>query len=172
MAQPTDRDSVLAEFDRARIEFEAALQRAPDAALRYKPAGEDYALGGLVVHVTDVLRRYALLVDALRAAESGALQAPESPTPDEDAAQIREGFGAEARPAVLESMRSAHSALVDAVRNTPASAFDRQAAVTYGNASQPHPTAPHDVVGWVLDHYREHTQQVGDLVSAWADASR
>jgi len=172
MTQRVERDAVLAEFDRARGEFEEALRRAPDAALRYKPAGEDYALGGLVVHVTDVLRRYALLVDAVRAADFAPVQAPESPTPPEDAAQIREGFGAEARASVLESMRSAHSAFVDAIRNTPSTALDRKADVTYGSAKQPHPTAPLDVVGWVLDHYREHTQQVGDLVSAWADASR
>jgi len=167
-----DREAVLAEFDRARLDFEDSLRRAPDAALRYKPAGEDYALGGLVVHVSDVLRRYALLVDALRAAEFAPIKAPDSPTPAEDAAQIGEGFSGEARPAVLEAMRSAHSAFVDAITNTPANALARKADVTYGNAEQPHPTAPLDVVGWVLDHYREHTQQVGDLVSAWADASR
>ena len=44
-----DRATVLADLDQSQTDFEAAVQRAPDAALRYRPAGEDYALGGLVV---------------------------------------------------------------------------------------------------------------------------
>ena len=64
MTSTQDRDAVLSAFDEARAEFEAALRRAPDAALRYKPDGEDYALGGLVVHVSDVLRRYARVLDS------------------------------------------------------------------------------------------------------------
>jgi hypothetical protein len=172
MTQEMDREALLGEFDRARLDFEEALRRAPDAALRYKPPGEDYALGGLVVHVTDVLRRYGLLVGALRSPGETPMPAPPSPTPAEDAAQIREGFGGEARGAVLEDMRSAHSAFVDAFRSTREAALREQVPVTYGSSTEPHPTAPADVMGWVLDHYREHTQQVGDLVSAWADASR
>jgi hypothetical protein len=167
-----DREAVLAEFDQARQDFEGSLQRAPDAALRYKPAGEDYALGGLVVHVTDVLRRYGVLVDALRVAGAAPMRAPESPTSAEDAALIREGFGGEARATVLRDMQAAHAAFVDAIRSTPTAALEQKIDVTYGQATQPHPTAPTDVIGWVLDHYREHTQQVGDLVTAWADASR
>jgi len=27
------------------------------------------------------------------------------------------------------------------------------------------PTSPADVVGWVRDHYAEHTQQIGELVA-------
>jgi len=62
----------LAEFDAARLEFEEAVRAAPDAALRFKPEGEDYALGGLVVHVAQVLRRYATVVDTIRAADWGS----------------------------------------------------------------------------------------------------
>jgi hypothetical protein len=172
MTEHVDRESVLNELDRARLEFEESLRRAPDAALRYKPAGEDYALGGLVVHVADVMRRYAHVADELRAANFEAFLAPDWSTPAEDAALIREGFVGDKRPAVLEDMRSAHSAFVDAIRNTPESTFRKQAPVTYGSSSQAYPTAPADIVGWVLDHYREHTLQIGDLVTAWADASR
>ena len=74
--------------------------------------------------------------------------------------------------AVLDDMRAAHSALVDAIRLTPAESFARKAAVTYSGSREPYPTSPADVVGWVRDHYKEHTQQVADLVSAWADATR
>jgi hypothetical protein len=171
MADGAERQAVLAEFDTTREAFEESLRRAPDAALRYKPAGEDYALGGLVVHVTDVLRRYSQLIDALRQHQFGAFVAPDHTTAEEDEARITDGFGGEARGLIVADMRAAHTALVDAVKLTDEEDFTRKAAVTYGSGD-PYPTSPSDVVGWVADHYREHTQQIGDLVSAWAEAIR
>src|SRR5437867_7024730 len=108
MTEIVDREAVLGAFDRDREQFEAALRRAPDAALRFKPEGEDYALGGLVIHVSDVLRRYTQVLDALRQADFAPLQAPRHITPDEDSALIRNGFNGEARGAIVEDLRSAH----------------------------------------------------------------
>lgn len=159
------------DFDEAREAFEASVRRAPDAALRYTAPGEDYAAGGLVVHVTDVLRRYALLADALRQADFGALAAPAYATPDEDAALIHAGFDGATRGAVLDDMRAAHAALVDALLSSPAD-LERQAAVTYEGSAEPYPTSLLNIAGWVTDHYREHTLHIADLVSAWADSSR
>jgi hypothetical protein len=166
------RATVLADFDRARVDFEDALRRAPDAALRFKPEGEDYTVGGLVVHVTDVLRRYARVVETLRQTNFGAFKAPEHDTPAEDAALIHAGFDGAARGPVVEQMRSAHAELVDSATQVPESDFTREAAVTYGNAPEPYPTSINHVIGWVLDHYKEHTQQVDDLISVWAEATR
>src|SRR5438105_5578515 len=110
-----DADTVIAGFDQSRQEFEEAVRRAPDAALRFKPLGEDYALGGLVVHVTQVLRHYAGVVGAIRAAEWQALHAPDNGPTAEETALIQSGFGGDARASVLEDMRSAHARLVDAI---------------------------------------------------------
>jgi hypothetical protein len=167
-----DREAVVAGFDQSRQQFEEAVRRAPDAALRFKPPGEDYALGGLVVHVAQVLRHYTDVVDAIRAANWQPLQMPaDGPTPEE-ADLIHHGFGGDARASVLENMRSAHTALVDAVRLSGPDVFRRQAAVTYSGSSEPYPTSCAEVIGWVQDHYTEHTQQITDLVSAWAAATR
>jgi DinB superfamily len=168
----TALEGVLAEFEQIRRAFEGSVRRAPDAALRYKPAGEDYALGGLVVHVADVLRKYAGLLDAMQRTNWQPMHAPQHETSAEDASVIREGVGGDARAAVLEQMRAAHTALVDAVRVAGAESFSRKAAVTFSGSSEPYPTSPADVVGWVHDHYNEHTQQVAELVSAWAAATR
>jgi hypothetical protein len=166
------RDARLAAFDAARVEFEESVRRAPDAALRFKPAGEDYALGGLVVHVAQVLRKYARVLDAVRAADWQAVSEPSSSDTAEEAALIREGFDGPARVAVLEDMRSAHSALVDAVRLAPGDSFERKAPVTYSGSREPYPTSSADVVGWCLDHYKEHVQQVGELIEGWSSATR
>jgi hypothetical protein len=166
------RETVLADFDQSRLEFEEALRRAPDAALRYRPPGEDYALGGLVVHVADVLHNYARLIDAINAVEWRPLTAPGHETSPHDTTLIHDGFGGETRPAILEQMRTAHTALVQATLVSGPETFRRQAAVIYSGSSEPYPTSPADVVGWVRDHYKEHTQQITDLVSAWAEATR
>jgi hypothetical protein len=164
-----DRAERLAEFEAARTEFEEAVRRAPDAALRFKPAGEDYALGGLVVHVTDVLQRYALVLAALRDAGFSPLVAPDHVTSEADAKLIREGFDGTQRMTVLSAMREAHAQLV---QNIGEDDFERKADVTYGSAGAPYPTSANDVLGWVLDHYREHITQIGDLVNAWSASTR
>jgi hypothetical protein len=167
-----ERDAALAEFDRSRTDFEEAVRRAPDAALRYRAPGDDYALGGLVVHVTQVLGHYAEVLDAIHTADWQSPTAPPSQTSDRDAALIRDGFGGDSRADVLTRLRDAHTALVNAVRAEPSEWFSRQAPVTYSGSSEPYPTSPADVVGWVRDHYAEHTQQIADLVSDWAIATR
>src|ERR671938_481487 len=142
MSDASDMEEVLAGFDRARDEYEEAVRRAPDEALRYRPEGEDYALGGLVVHVARVLRDYAAVLDAIRAADWQPLQAPSSEPSPEEAALIREGFSGDTRSAVLEQMRSAHSTILDAVRACGRDAFRRKADVTYSGSNQPYPTSP------------------------------
>src|SRR5437870_5045223 len=142
------RDAALADFDRARAEFEEAVRRAPDAALRYRAPGDDYALGGLVVHVTQVLNHYTEVLNAIHTADWQSPMAPPSQASEAEAALIRDGFGGDNRSEILGQLRDAHSALVDAVRAEPAEWFSRQAPVTYAGATAPYPTSPADVLGW------------------------
>jgi hypothetical protein len=58
------------------------------------------------------------------------------------------------------------------VRAAGPDVFRRRAPVTYSGSSEPYPTSCADVIGWVQDHYTEHTQQIAELVSAWAVATR
>jgi hypothetical protein len=167
-----EREATLANFDRARAEFEEAVRGAPDAALRYRATGDDYALGGLVVHVTQVLEHYTDVLNAIHTADWQSPTAPPSVTSDSDAALIRDGFGGDSRAEVLARLRDAHTALVNAVRAEPSDWFSRPAPVTYSGSSEPYQTSPADVVGWVRDHYAEHTQQIAELVADWAIATR
>src|SRR5437870_5874084 len=125
------RDAALADFDRAREEFEEAVRRAPDAALRHRGPGDDYALGGLVVHVTQVLEHYIDVLNAIHTADWQSPTAPPSVTTESDAALIHDGFGGDSRTAILARMRAAHTGLVNAVRAEPPDWFARTAPVTY-----------------------------------------
>jgi hypothetical protein len=167
-----ERERALAEFDQRRGEFEEAVRRAPDAALRYRAPEDDYALGGLVVHVTEVLRHYTAVLEAIHAADWQSPTAPADRTSEADAVLIRDGFRGDSRSEILAQMRKAHTGLTDAVRAEPAEWFVRQAPVTYSGSTEPYPSSPADVVGWVRDHDVEHTQQIADLVTAWAAATR
>ncbi|MDQ6675443.1 MAG: DinB family protein [Chloroflexota bacterium] len=164
-----DRHAALAAFDQAHTQFAAAIEETPTAALRYRTAGEDYALGGLAVHVGQVLEKYARLLDAIRAAAFGTVTEPPLPASSEaDTALVREGFDDHTRAAVLERVRGAHARVISAVRAVPEDAFRRAAPVTYAGAGEPFATSPADVLGWVHDHYGEHIDQVVDLRSTWA----
>src|SRR5438105_13905983 len=125
-------DEALVEFDRSRDAFEEALRSAPDAALRYRPEGEDYALGGLVIHVAEVLEKYAGVLGTIRDASFEPIQEEDKPTSAADAASIREGFGAEGRTTALGRVRAAHDRLVNQVRAVGATDFERKAPVTFG----------------------------------------
>ncbi len=148
------------------------MRGAPDAALRYRAVGDDYALGGLVVHITQVLDHYTDVLNAIHTADWQSPTAPPSVTTDDDAALIRDGFGGESRADALGRLREAHAALVNAVRAEPSEWFSRSAPVTYSGSSEPYPTSPADVVGWVSDHYAEHTQQIAELIADWSSATR
>jgi len=60
-----DRDAALADFESARVEWEAAFAQVPDGALAYLKPGDDYALGGLQVHVNWVLTHYRRVLDGI-----------------------------------------------------------------------------------------------------------
>ena len=59
------KDEALIDFAAAREEWETAFAQVPDAALEYLKPGDDYALGGLQVHVNWVLVHYRRVLDGL-----------------------------------------------------------------------------------------------------------
>jgi hypothetical protein len=168
MAENEQRDMALTKFDQAHAAFAAAVEATPAAALRYRPAGEDYALGGLAIHVAEVLEKYERVLRAMRAADFGPVTEPSAEASEDDAALVRDGFDDGQRQAVLERVRAAHTSLADAVRAFPEDAFRRAAPVTYAGSAEPYPTTPADVLGWVHAHYDEHVVQIADLRDAWA----
>jgi hypothetical protein len=163
-----EREATLADFEAARIEWESALAKIPDDALTYLKPGDDYALGGLQVHVNWVLVHYSRVLDAIVGRDFAAVPPLDAPTEVEAAnQQAKAGLtGAQRRDAV-ERMKGLHAHVSRVVGDVPASDWDRKAPVVYGEGQDPYPTSPSDVIGWLRDHYREHVQQSADLVEEW-----
>src|ERR1700687_6277647 len=90
------QDSGLADFEAARKEWEAACGRVPDAALTYLKPGDDYALGGLQVHVVWVLTHYRRVMDCIIAGGFAQLGPQDGPG-DAEAAGKKAKAGLETR---------------------------------------------------------------------------
>jgi hypothetical protein len=164
-----DRDAALAAFAQARAGFQNAYQPVPDDALRYVPPSEDYTLGGLVVHVTDTIAHYTRVLDGMVGA--GYTQVRVVDPEDERAridALIRDGYSGAERAQVFSDMGAAHDALAAKVRAMPAADYTRKTPVLYGaDAAEPYDTHAADILGWLIDHYREHIAQATELLATW-----
>jgi len=165
------KDEALADFDKARAEWEAALAGAPDEALAYLKPGDDYALGGLQVHVNWVLVHYRRILDGLIAGESIPLPPLDPPgETDEVNKKARAGLTGEGRRESLAEMAALHGAIMKGAKGLSQDRWATKVPVLYGAGQDPYPTSPEDVIGWLSDHYREHVQQCPELVASWRGA--
>ena len=163
-----ERDAALADFDVARTEWEAAFARVPDGALAYLKEGDDYALGGLQVHVNWVLTHYARVLRAIVAGGFKPVGPKDSPGESEAAGKRAvAGLTVKERSRSLYDMERLHAAVLTAVGRLSESDWFRKAAVVYGEGEDPYPTSPEDIITWLTDHYREHVRQSGELTAEW-----
>jgi len=166
------QDTGLADFEAARKEWEAAFGQVPDAALTYLKPGDDYALGGLQVHVVWVLTHYRRVMDCIIAGGFAQLGPQDGPGDAEAAGKkAKAGLETRERAKSLDEMGRLHAAVVAAVTRLPESDWSRKCPVVYGAGQDPYPTSPEDIIEWLRDHYREHVQQSADLIGDW-EASR
>ena len=156
-----DREAALAGLEAARAEWEGAYAKVPDEALTYLKPGDDYSLGGLQVHVNWVLAHY------LRVLEGAVVT--EDPPLSEDA---RDGLTAPQRREYLAEMARLHDDVMATITDLEDGAWERLTPVVYGPGQEPYLTSPEAVIGWLIDHYREHVQQCADLIEEWGSLSR
>ncbi|MDQ6720841.1 MAG: hypothetical protein M3003_08610 [Candidatus Dormibacteraeota bacterium] len=164
------KDEALRDFDTAHREWESALAGVPDEALAYLKPGDDYALGGLQVHVNWVLVHYRRVLDGLIAGGFAPL-APLDPPGENDQVNQRAkvGLTADGRRRELDEMAALHRSILDAARGLPDESWSRKAPVVYGAGQDPYSTSAEDIIGWLSDHYREHVQQCPELVASWRE---
>jgi len=168
-----EREAALADFEAARAEWVAALAKVPDEALAYLKPGDDYALGGLQVHVNWVLGHYRRVLDALIAGGFAPMAAADPPGEWEAFNQkAKAGLTAVGRVQALAEMASLHQSVVKTAQGLQASDWWRKAAVVYGEGKDPYPTSPEDLIGWLRDHYREHVDQSAELITSWRETNQ
>src|SRR3981081_4023884 len=110
------RDAALADFEAARKEWETAFAHVHDDALAYLKPGDDYALGGLQVHVNWVLTHYRRVLDGIIAG-GFAPPGPQDGPGDADVAgkKAKAGLETRERAKALDDMGRLHVAIVAAV---------------------------------------------------------
>jgi len=166
-----DRTDALADFDVARNEWEVAFAKVPDDALGYLKPGDDYALGGLQVHVNWVLTHYSRVLDGMIAKKFAQLP-PLDPPGEGEAAnkKAKVGLTSSERTGSLKEMARLHAAVLAGARRLQEDDWGRKAQVIYGEGQDPYPTSAEDIVGWLRDHYREHVEQSAELISSWNES--
>jgi tetratricopeptide (TPR) repeat protein len=161
----------LSRFDEAREAFTAALDRAPDESLAYLKPGDDYALGGLVFHVDATLEHYEGVLDAIAETGFGSCEPRDRPGLFEEAnRRARAGMGAAERAEAMAASQRLHQRARARLASFGEADWERKAPVLYGPGTDPYPTSPADVAGWLTDHYLEHAPQVEQLLAEWRGA--
>jgi hypothetical protein len=159
----------LEDFDAARREFESAFATIPDGALSYLKPGDEYSLGGLLVHVNWVLIHYERVLNGILDGGFAEFRAIDPKDEVERTAeQTKAGLDEGDRRRQLALTAELHERLRKRFEQLGEADWARKAPVLYGpDAAEPYPTSAADVEGWLRDHYREHVPQIGDLVAAW-----
>lgn len=169
--QPSDRTAALAAFDAARDRFLVAFATVPGEALSYLPPGDDYAIGALLLHLQDSMRHYLAVLDLVQAAEFGPLDLTQTAEVADSAERHAKTVAARPtpadRPRLLAELTALHEIVRQRALGLDAATFARQAPVVYSPGGPAYPTGCGDVLGWLADHYDEHTAQVGQLLASW-----
>lgn len=161
------RDEALTAFDHARDRFLDAFARVPDDALDFLKPGDDYAIGGLLVHVSWSMTHYGAVLADMVAAGFGEVHDEVRPADMERVgAEARRGLQAAERAGALAGLGHEHDRLAGQMRQLSEADFERQAPVFYTGASEPFPTSAAMIAGWMTDHYHEHVPHIDQLLSS------
>lgn len=171
------RKDALAKLEAAHAAIADAFAAMPDAALAWLKPGDDYAIGGVAIHLIQSLDGYIGTLAALDAAGYRDTAGPgeHEKAVDAQLARARRGVSADERAATFGEMNTKHERLASLARRPSDAQFDALIGVTYPGDAVPYPTSVALVVQWMTDHYAEHVPHVQTLLSQWkmvADARR
>jgi ketosteroid isomerase-like protein len=159
---------LLERFDAAGTAYRNALAEAPADALGQRRPGDDYTLGGLAYHVNAVLRHYLGTAEAMQAAAPGSTTSAPDSSALFDEANARAALAPDAaeREAALAETAELHAVVRRLLAGMDAGEWGQAHPVRFGSGD-PYPTRPADVLGWLTDHYAEHSAQVSSLLGDW-----
>jgi len=167
--QTTEPRSALKSYDAARDTYLAAFGKVPAGAMGYLKAGDDYSIGGIAVHVVFVLEHYINVLDAIAAADFAECRPQDPPGLEARAlARAKKHLSQDEVDTELAHAGQLHVAMskrLDSLRED----WSRKSPTWYGDAAEPYPTGPGDVLQWVTDHYLEHVPHMEQLVADWSE---
>ena len=168
-----DSARALADFDHARDDFEQAFSQVPPEGLDYKPEGDDYSVRDLLAHIAGSMNQYSAVLDQMKEAEfrevrmaSLGSDVPVEP-PSSDPGPTEQDVESNPEAGMFKEMELAHDTLAAKIRDLEAHEYSLEAPVFYPGAEEAYPTKASDIVGWVTDHYNEHTVQVLQMLEQW-----
>lgn len=163
-----ERERDLHQLFVARAELATAFMGVADSALGYRETGDDYAVSGIVVHITATLDHYRRVLEGMidTGFKAFALQPQDPGVEAAHAARAKTGFAAGERDEAFAVLESTHDDLATAVLALVPPDYVRQVPVTYKPGEAPHNTSPADIVGWLTSHYREHASHIKELAAA------
>ncbi len=138
----TGRDAALATFDQAYHDFLAVFAQAPNKAMPYVPEGDEYALGGLLLHLQHPLRDYTDLLRRMLRADFAQVDlcADVARTATQELRHEKlvtwRPTGAD-RPGLLAGLESAHQEAREQLAALDEATFNRSAPVIYSAGTDP-----------------------------------
>lgn len=170
MSDPREaqRERDLHELFAARAELATAFMSVADAALGYRGVGDEYAVSGIVIHLTATLDHYRRVLEGMidSSFKAFALQPQDPGVEAAHAARAKTGFAAGERDEAFAVLESTNDDFAAAALSLVPSDYARHVPVTYKPGEAPHNTSPADIVAWLTDHYREHAPHIKELAAA------
>jgi len=166
------KDDALAKMDAAHAAIVDAFAAMPDGALAWLKPGDDYAIGGIVIHLLSSLDGYIATLAAMGSADYRDTEGPaeDDAVVDAQLAHARRGLAPAERAAAFAEMKTKHLSLADLARRAADSQFDALVGITYPGDDVPYPTSVALVVQWMTEHYTEHVAHAQALFAEWKKA--
>ena len=162
----------LAKLDAAYVSIVSVFEPMPDAALAWLKPGDDYAIGGIVIHLIQSLDGY---IATLAAMEAAGYRDTEGPGEDEKAVDAglrhaRRGLAPEERRSVFQQLGEKQARLREQAGRASEAQFTTLVGVRYPDDDAPYPTSVALVLQWMTEHYVEHVPHAEQLFGLWRAA--
>jgi hypothetical protein len=166
------KTDAIGRFDAAHRSIEETFAAMPDAALAWLKPGDDYAIGGIVIHLIQSLDGYIGTLEALRAAGFADTDGPgeDEAIVDAQLVHARRGLAPDERVATFADMRQKQSRLAALAATADEAQFAALVGVRYPGDEAPYPTSVALVVQWMTEHYAEHVPHANQLFAEWQKA--
>ena len=157
----------ISSFKKSADDFIVAFNAIPPQGLTYKPHGDDYTVGGLIVHVLDIMKKYSSVLDSIEDPSKKEPVRSDHHISKQEEKWIQEGINEEERTVFIKEVESLQKSLIERMETLSEEQYKTKTPVIYENATDAFPTSPADLLGWLRDHYIEHIVQIEKLVKDW-----